>query len=409
MEVSPATIWKNRAINLLQDVLVCWYYTTWRKKARLVLKAAQRYLNYNRDTARHEAMDAVKEKMSSLKSALFAGEKEQTKTLTKELEGHLESIPKALPNALAENVEMLFVILVIFLGIRSYIAQPFRIPTGSMQPSLNGIRAHDVAEDPSFAIQAWDMLRYGSSYVNHTSTGEKQLQNYIQGTKYLLLTNTTLVFSDGTSLEVPCAEGEVRNYFMGKFGTPFPAFRSGETIINTRFDAGDLIIVNKMSYHFRKPARGEVFVFDTRGINTRGTQDMADQAGGTHFVKRLCGLPGDTLEIQDPQLLINNKPATEPTIQRVIQGQAPYNAAGYMALHPEPGVRLQRPKFLSVGKKPSLANPDDKPHLREYVALGDNTKNSLDSRYWGTVRQFNIAGPAVFVLWPLTDHWGNIP
>lgn len=53
--------------------------------------------------------------------------------------------------------------------------------------------------------------------------------------------------------------------------TPTYQFRDmkpGETLICARLDAGDMVIVNRMAYHFRKPERGETFVFDTRGINT---------------------------------------------------------------------------------------------------------------------------------------------
>ena len=61
-----------------------------------------------------------------------------------------------------------------------------------------------------------------------------------------------------------------------------------------------------------------------------------------------------------------------------------------------------------VGEEFQLA-ADKPPALREYVAFGDNTGNSLDSRYWGEVHGFNLVGPAWISLWPFgSGHWGFI-
>ncbi|MBR2144532.1 MAG: signal peptidase I, partial [Akkermansia sp.] len=130
---------------------------------------------------------------------------------------------------------------------------------------------------------------------------------------------------------------------------------------------------------------------------------MTDQQAGTHYIKRLCGLPGDTLQVKEPYLLVNGVPAAESTIARVAAGKAPFNPEGYQQLN----HRTQPLAYMTDLGPVHLQNTSN-PAMREYAALGDNTTNSLDSRYWGPVRQFNIIGPACFTLWPFTNHWGGI-
>lgn len=398
----------------LLDNALAWFTPSWRRSGREALAALSRYVNYNRHVLSEEVLRTCTTYKDELSAALLNWKKEECIRLVKLIEVKCGELPGFKRGAIVEMIESFFVIMVIFLGLRTYYVQPFRIPTGSMQPSLNGIVVHPVDEIPGVARQAWDMLTLGSAYVEATAENTKSLVNIEDHPKYLLFTETTLTFSDGSQVNIPSAKGAVMQYLkeQGKFietpnGIRLGSYRPGETIVRARVDAGDMILVNRVAYHFRQPRRGETFVFDTRGINTSmqppSAMRMNDQQDGTHYIKRLCGLPGDTLQIATPFLLVNGKAAVEPTIARVAAGNAPYNPEGYQQLS-----RIMNPLAYMTDLGPVHLQKTSDPTKREYAALGDNTTNSLDSRYWGPVRQFNIIGPACFTLWPFTSHWGNI-
>lgn len=399
--------------NAIIDSCFAWFTPGWRRNGIEAATALRRYINHFRPSIKEDKLAELENFLRNMRTALRDWKKADVENITLAINTVCEPMPGFKRNGVAELVESFFIIMVVFLGIRTYYAQPFRIPTGSMQPSLNGIIVHPIEEIPAAPVRWWNTLTLGSSYIDEVADTDKRIVSMHQQQKWLLFTETILTFDDRSTLSIPAAQGTVMQYLreQGKMidtpmGLHFTPYRAGETIMKARVDAGDMVIVNRMAYHFRSPQRGETFVFDTRGINTSGktTRSIEDQSSGTHYIKRLCGLPGDTVSIENPNLLINGAPAQENTIRAVAAGQPPFNAGGYKALN----TRAYPNGFLMTGRSILLRSSQEQPNLREYIALGDNTDNSLDSRYWGPVRQFNIIGPAAFTLWPFTSHWGNI-
>jgi signal peptidase I len=304
------------------------------------------------------------------------------------------------------------------LGLRAYVVQPFRIPTNSMQPTLNGINITEEEgyQAPWFGKQAIDFVLRGRSHKDIVAENDCHV-TAVTDKSWFLFTRTEVTFNDGKRLKIAAPEGETMRSLRISVSRDASgrikferSFKKGESILKGTIDAGDLVLVDKVSYHFRKPKRGEVFVFDTRSIPTGGRDAarLGDQAEGTHYIKRLAGVPGDTLSISPPNLWVNGKIAQEPGIQRVIQAEGLYkrlNPNGYELARMDPN----QPRPLGSINQQFHLKDEAPPGMREYAALGDNTGNSLDSRYWGSVKEFNLAGPALFSLWPITSgHWGFI-
>ncbi len=175
---------------------------------------------------------------------------------------------------------------------------------------------------------------------------------------------------------------------------------AGQPIVRGYVDAGDHVFVDKFSYNVHLPRRGEVFVFSTRNI-PRIEAELRNQGieGSEFYIKRLAGLPGDTLRVASPSLDINGQLAQEFGFQRVMSLRDGYR--GY-SNRDSPG---QFPVGFSY-----LTSPDDPFSVPagRYFAMGDNSFNSSDSRFWGTVPGENLMGRGVFVYWPFLPHWGFV-
>ncbi len=144
---------------------------------------------------------------------------------------------------------------------------------------------------------------------------------------------------------------------------------------------GDHIFVNKLAYNRSEPARGDVVLFRT----TDGMGPLVKT--GTVFVKRVVGLPGETISIDPPSVLVDGVVLDAPGIfYGMTQGTEGYE--GYTLAHAIDGACL-------VSAHDSVSLADD-----EYLLLGDNSRKSLDGRYFGPVSRENILGKVIYIFAP---------
>lgn len=143
--------------------------------------------------------------------------------------------------------------------------------------------------------------------------------------------------------------------------------------------AGDHFFVNKLIYRFSSPQRGDVIVHNTTGIKYPHIKLHA------YYVKRLVGLPGETISIEPPYVMVNGNKLTDPPIfRKIAESQDGY--AGYCLASPS--------SYLASPSQQMILGPD------EYLILGDNSKNSLDGRYFGPISRKAIIGKAFYIYAP---------
>jgi len=141
-----------------------------------------------------------------------------------------------------------------------------------------------------------------------------------------------------------------------------PFFVKGASMEPT-FQDGDYLIVDELSYHFRSPKRGEVIVF------------RYPQNPKQFYIKRIIGLPEETVQVTDNQILIKNSD------------------------YPE-GFVLDESQYLSVT---TAGNVEKMLDIDQYFVVGDNRDHSFDSRRWGELDEKLIIGKALFRVWPIKE------
>lgn len=123
---------------------------------------------------------------------------------------------------------------------------------------------------------------------------------------------------------------------------------------------GEYVLVEKISYALGQPQRGDIIVFH----HPRGERDL---------IKRVIGLPGETLEVRAGQVWIDGAALTEPYVAAALVGSGRWTLGS-----------------------------------NQFFVMGDNRNNSQDSRSWGPLERELIVGKTVFIYWPPAG-WGNVP
>ena len=355
------------------------------KHSRLLLRHARKYLRYKDDRLSVLDREEILARMQSLREALRHRDREKIHGTADALDKLLHRLtPVTWESHWRENCEVILVAIVVAVGIRSYFLQPFKIPTGSMQPTLNGIIGHPSTRPaPNILQQIGEFIVLGRNYINVVSREDDQVLE-VAPKKVLFFFTFSRVICQRQNFLVYASPDTLRNDFK-----VFPGriCHRGEVIARGAIDTGDQVFVDKFSYNFVKPHRGSVFVFRTNDIP--GIREDPE-AGAPFYIKRLAGVPGDTLRIDPPFLYVNGKKAEGYGFARVMSAKPPYR-----------GYALGRENLSQPNR--SFTVPED-----GYFALGDNSYNSYDSRYWGAVPDENLVGRGLCVYWPFFPHWGLI-
>lgn len=168
----------------------------------------------------------------------------------------------------------------------------------------------------------------------------------------------------------------VKSFLIQVFYIP-----SGSMLETLQID--DRVIVNKLAYRIGDPARGHVVVFEPEtfeeeSLVTKVSRNLLESVGlrtpQSDLIKRVIGLPGETIEIRDNRVFIDNAPLNEPYLPPNIQ------------------MRDFGPEVVPAAS---------------YFVMGDNRGSSRDSRVFGAIAADRIVGRAFSVVWP-PSNWGGL-
>ncbi len=357
------------------------------KDGKHCLHEARHFRRMKEDIADVKLITSISDMERDLAKAIRGRRYDEVVELSRDISSRVQTlVGDQKYSFIREHLEIAVVALSIAMAVRAFFFQPFKIPTGSMQPTLYGITVEDQAEPRMFDRFpfSWIIGAYTGAFYREVRASSSGYPSFIRHDKFFKY------YDIGGMLHKVRLDMDV-NF------RPNELVRAGDIIASGRFVFGDHIFVDRISYNFRRPRRGDIFVFRTDSI------DHPEISENTFYIKRMMGLPGETIEIDTQNRLvidgvplenIHSRRWTEEERSMLLPNGRPVYIDGFT--HARSGAALSRP-----GDAIELA--DD-----EYLPLGDNTQSSLDGRYFGGVKRDDIVGPAFMVYWPFSQRWGPI-
>ena len=423
-----------------------WFISKAVRQATAMRKHVHRILCAQRDLLSPQAVTAVTDSLAELSKAIGSDIKKAD--LLKQMEKLEEVANKWLKpyphHAWRENVEVFLVALAVAMGIRTFFVQPFKIPTGSMQPTLFGITSkpdfsrppelggnNETFEIPTGVSRVADWFK-GNSYVIYQAHQDGTYDGMSAPFQFLILNIKQTIWFAGQPHNIwfPPDSGGGRTFrirglpgLLSAFFTSLPPddessadlerrmglrrgtqFLKGQDLLRIKVVSGDHLFVDRLTYNFRRPQRGEIVVFATAGT--------AIQQQDQFYIKRLVALGGEKVQIgNDRHLRINGDrlDASTPHFENVysFDPKSPPQESHYSG-HLN-GFVAGRIGFGGLAPNFPTEESTYKLSATGFMVMGDNTVNSYDSRGWGEFPASNVIGKSFFVYWPITGRfgWGN--
>jgi len=382
-----------------------WLFSRTVRQGTELRKLVRDALNAQRDILSPKAINEVSRALAAFRASLKAAPDAQALQAEMEkLEKTAAQWLKPCPHPSArENFKEFLVSGVLVLAIFNFFLQPMKIPSGSAQPTLYGNVVVNLKTDPHSELPPlWGRFIDWFKGVDYhlwiaKEDGELEIEPVTTIAK-VIKRQRFFLGNDSYTFWFPAEHlVEGSGVYAGQH------FQKGDTILKLRVANGDRLFVDRLTYNFRRPQRGEIIVFVSTGL------PHPSIIPNTHYIKRLIGLGGDHIRIGDDRHLIINGErldASTPHFENVYSFNGPPRDSVYSG-HVNQKVAE---KFGRRGLASLFPDQDTEFVVRpnHYICFGDNTMNSNDGRNWGDFPREKVIGRACFIFWPITTRFGLV-